>query len=112
MMTKRKPAADAKTEQRLREMIEEATVDCYDEEEQVTGFFTMIEENLKLPFDTEVLGVKVKVVAVELNDAHDLVAVCQRDKHTQRISLLDLPLPDPPPEGADWIAAWRLWGGH
>ena len=36
-------------------MIEEATVDCYNESEQITGWFTMIEENLAVPFETIVL---------------------------------------------------------
>ena len=34
---------------RLAEMIEEATVDCYNESEQVTGWFTMIDDNLRSP---------------------------------------------------------------
>lgn len=37
---------------RLEAMVAEATVDCYNESEQVTGLFTMIEENLELPFKT------------------------------------------------------------
>lgn len=37
---------------RLDAMIEEATVDCYNEDEQLTGMFTMIEDNLALPFET------------------------------------------------------------
>lgn len=43
----------------LDQMIEEATVDCHDESEQLTGWFTMFEENLELPFETTVLGVTV-----------------------------------------------------
>ncbi|HEX3956476.1 MAG TPA: hypothetical protein VHZ03_07565 [Trebonia sp.] len=39
----------------------EATVDCYNEEEQVTGFFVMIADNLAVPFETTVLGVTVTV---------------------------------------------------
>ncbi len=27
------------------------------------------------------------------------------------ISVLDLPLPEPPPKGAQWIAAYRRWAG-
>ena len=37
---------------RIQELIEEATVDAYDEEEQFAGFFTMIEDNVKTPFQT------------------------------------------------------------
>ncbi len=39
---------------RLAEMIEEATVDAYGESEQVTGWFTVIDEKLAVPFETMV----------------------------------------------------------
>jgi hypothetical protein len=35
---------------RLEELIEQATVACYNEEEQITGLFTMIEDNIAVPF--------------------------------------------------------------
>lgn len=34
-------------------LVEEATVDCYNESEQATGLYTMIEDNLQSPFETE-----------------------------------------------------------
>jgi hypothetical protein len=39
------------------------------------------------------------------------VADCVRDGHHQAISVFDLPLPEPPPKGAQWIAAYRHWAG-
>jgi hypothetical protein len=42
---------------RLEEMIEQATVDAYNESEQITGWFTMIDEKLAVPFETTVLVV-------------------------------------------------------
>jgi hypothetical protein len=36
-------------------------VDAYGESEQATGFYTMIENDLCLPFETEMLGVTVSV---------------------------------------------------
>lgn len=84
----------------LDKLIEEATVDCYNEEEQATGFFTMIEENLALPFATRVLGVEASLVAVEMDDDGGLEAVCERGGERQRIGLTNLPLPSPPPSGA------------
>jgi hypothetical protein len=44
---------------KLQEMIEAATADAYGEQEQATGGLTMIEENLAVPFETMVLGVRV-----------------------------------------------------
>ena len=98
---------------RLDGLIEEAIVDCYDEYEQAAGLFTMVEENLDLPFTTRVLGVEVEVVAVEQDDdGLGIVAVCERDGEEQSIPLADLPLPSPPPEGHEWIAAYRRWARH
>ena len=42
----------------LEEMIEAATIDCYSESEQVTGFFILINENLAVPFETTVFGLQ------------------------------------------------------
>ena len=90
-------------------MIEQATVDAYNESEQATGFFTMLEENLRVPFATRVLGVEVTVERVDLTDDDRIVAVCSRGRHRQRLAILDLPLPDPSPAGAEWIEAYRAW---
>src|SRR5262249_55909407 len=82
---------------RLDAMVEAATVDCYDEDEQVSGLYTMIADNLALPFQTVVLGVDVTVKDVDLTDRGEIVALCSRGRFRQPISILDLPLPVPPP---------------
>jgi hypothetical protein len=89
-------------------MVKEATIDCHDEEEQLTGLATMIEENLEVPFQTTVLGIMVTVTRVA-HASHGLVAECVRGGHKQAIHVLDLPMPEPPPKGAEWIAAYRHW---
>jgi hypothetical protein len=48
------------TPRQLDKLIEEATVDCYNGEEQASGFFAMIEENLTLPFRTCILALKCR----------------------------------------------------
>jgi len=90
-------------------MIEEATVDAYGDPEQTVGFFTMMEDNLAVPFRTELLGVEVTVERLALTDEDGIVAVCARGRSRQRIPILDLPLPTPAPHGAEWIEAYRLW---
>jgi hypothetical protein len=94
---------------RIESLVEEATVDTYDEAEQAGGFFTMIEENLGVPFSTVVLGVEVTVKRIDMIEGDEIVAVCSRGKDSQRIPILDLPLRSPLPEGAEWIAAYRYW---
>jgi len=95
----------------LDRLVEEATVDAHNESEQASGFYSMMEEYLAVPFTTELLGVTVTVVGVDLTEDDRIVAVCRRGKERQRISLLDLPLPEPPPKGAEWILAFRRWVG-
>jgi len=96
---------------RLEEMIEAATVDCHDESEQMMGWFTMLDENLVVPFETMVLGVPVTVERVDLNRSEQIVAVCARGRDRQALPILDLPLPTPRPDGAEWIEAYRHWHG-
>ena len=93
----------------LDALIAEATVDCYNESEGVTGFYTMLEEHLTMPFQTVVLGVDVTVTGLDLTEDGHITAVCTRGTATQRVPLLDLPLPMPKPEGGVWIDAYRRW---
>ena len=95
----------------LEAMIQAATIDCYNESEEVTGWFTMIEESLAVPFETRVLGVPVTVERIALSGADQIVAVCSRGPDRQALPILDLPLPRRRPEGAEWIDAYRHWLG-
>ena len=94
---------------RLEGMISEAVVDCHNDSEQAMGLFNMIDEKLRLPFPTIVLGIQVTVEKIDLNEAGEIVAVCARGPERQRIPLMDLPLPPIRPEGAEWIEAYRRW---
>ena len=109
-MTSKKAKARSKpSTAELYAHTEEAIVDAYDASEQRTGFYTMLENDLSLPFKTEVLGMEVTVERVDLTDDEEIVAVCRRGKARQRIRILDVPLPDPPPKGWEWIEAYRRW---
>jgi len=96
---------------RLAAMIEAATVDAYGESEQTSGWYTMLEEHLALPFDTTVFGVLVKVTRLDLRGDNDIVAICTCGRKRQSVSILDLPLPAPKPAGVEWIEAYRHWVG-
>ena len=105
------PGTDARaiSKARLDELVEEATVDCYGESEQISGFFNMLEEHLAVPFKTSLLGVEIVVESIDITDEEEIVALCRRGRSRQRISILDLPLPRPRLAGAEWIAAYRHW---
>jgi hypothetical protein len=93
----------------LDALVEEATVDCYDEGEQVASLYTMIVDNLETPFSTTVLGVEVTVEDIDMTGNDNIVVYCARGATRQAISVLDLPMPTPPPPGAEWIEAYRHW---
>jgi hypothetical protein len=95
----------------LAAMAEDATVDCHGDDEQAMGFHTMIMDNLKVPFVTSVLGVDVAVEDIDLAYDGAILAICARGDIRQAIRVVDLPLPAPPPAGADWIEAYRYWLG-
>ena len=95
----------------LDELVEEAIVDAYGEDEQLTGFYTMIEENLALPFTTRVLGAEVTVESIELTDC-GIAAICVRGTHRQAIAICDVPLPAPLPPGSEWISAYGHWASR
>jgi hypothetical protein len=93
----------------LDEMVEHATVDCYNDSEQACGLFTMLDEALAVPFETSVLGETVTVTAVDLSVDDQIVAVYARRGARQSVPLLDLPLRSPSPAGTEWIEAYRYW---
>jgi hypothetical protein len=71
----------------------------------------MFENHLDLPFDTDVLGVRVTVEAIEQRDDNRIVAMCKRGKERQAIEITELPVPTPRPPGSEWIEAYRHWRG-
>ncbi|MEW1914340.1 calcium-binding protein [Kitasatospora sp. NPDC085895] len=92
----------------LDRLVDEAIVDAYGQDEEESGLFAMVQDHLSVPFTTTVLGVEVNVIGVDLT-ASGIVAVCARGSQRQAVGLLDLPLPTPAPEGAQWIEAYRHW---
>jgi hypothetical protein len=96
----------------LEALIDEATMDAYGLEEASTGFYTVLVDELDLPFRTEVLGVAVTVTELDLPPGGPVTAICKAGRSRQRVGLLDLPLPDPLPSGSEWIDAYRLWSSR
>jgi hypothetical protein len=71
----------------------------------------MFEEHLSLPFETTLLGVVERVVALDLRDENSIVAICTRGCKRQSVPILDLPLPLPRPVGVEWVETYRCWIG-
>lgn len=94
---------------RLDALIQDATVDAYNEAEQATAFLTVIEEHVTMPFAASVCGETVTVEGVDLADARTVVALCRRRGKQRPVRLDELELTAPRPRGAEWIAAYCHW---
>jgi hypothetical protein len=106
-MTRKKSSGES---ERLRALIKEATVDCYDFEEQHQGLLNMIEENVICPFPARVLGEPVEVTALEFTDTGSNVkAVCRHKGKDYRIDISSLEFGKQRPEGFEWIEAYLEW---
>jgi hypothetical protein len=106
-MAKRK---SNKERERLRALIEEATVDCYNEEEEHTGFLTMVEDNLVCPFRAKVIGEEVEVTGFEWPKyPGGLLAVCQYKGKKHKVDITSLEWIEPRPKGFEWVEAYLAW---
>jgi len=98
------------TEEQLDALIEEATVDCYDNYECLIGFSVMIQDNIHAPFPAKVVGEEVTVTDVTEDD-NTILAVCQRNGKEYKVNILDLEADYFKIKGSEWIAAYRAWHG-
>ena len=99
-----------RTSPRIRELIEEAIVDAYGDEEQEVGFLTMLQDNLPFPFRALVVGEEVEVTGLD-QGVHErgIMAICKRKGKKYRISVTSLEFAGQPPEEAEWIEAYKAW---
>jgi len=95
---------------RLEELIDEATTDCHDEDEQHSGLLTMIEDNVDCPFRAKIVGEQVEVIEFEWpKSGYGLYAICERDGKRHRVDINSLEWVKPYPDGFEWIEAYLLW---
>ncbi|MCI0721011.1 MAG: calcium-binding protein [Acidobacteria bacterium] len=96
---------------KVRRAFEEAIIDCYGEYEQHSGLLTMIEQEVKFPFQAQVLGNIVKVVGMEWpdDDEFGLDFVCEHKGKRHRVEARSVDLVSPFPEGHLYIAAYLDW---
>jgi uncharacterized small protein (DUF1192 family) len=95
----------------LDALIEEVTVDCYDEDEQLQGFQNAFDEDASFPCPGTVIGEDVHVLSVTTtSNRRELIAACQRNHHHYEIALLDINL-TADPGTTRLIAAYRRWIG-
>jgi hypothetical protein len=104
-----KPSSTAK-QKRLRALIEEATVDCYNEGEAWQGFVCVLEENVSCPFTAKVLGETVEVTALRGSQRGPGVeAICQYKGKDYPIDITSLEWPKQKPQRFEWIEGYFEW---
>ena len=95
----------------VKEALEEATVDAYNEDEQHTGLLTAIQEELAFPFQAQVLGSTVTITDMEWpeDDEFGLDLIVERDGIRHRIEARSVQLLPPFPDGHLVLAAYLDW---
>lgn len=102
-------------EERLEALLEEATIDCYDEEEEFAGILVTLDEGIQFPLQAKVLGQVVEVIG--LDEARSslrrgILATVRAGDQESRFPLSELEFIDPDPTSAEWLAMYRYWLGE
>ncbi len=101
------PARQADPE--LDSLIDEITVDCHDEDEQLMGFEAAFDEDGNFPCQGTVIGEDVDVLSVSRGDNRsELIATCQRGGQRYEVALLDIDL-QADLTTSRLLAAYRHW---
>lgn len=97
----------------LKLLIEDATMDCYNRDEAMYGFLTVLEENLPFPFPARVVGEEVEVTGLDMDEVESIVARCYRKGKRYKVSLSRIEYDPEEVEGSEWIEAYNYWvKGH
>lgn len=99
----------------IERLIEEGTVDCYDQHEAEMGMLISVMEGVETPFSAQVMGEAVDVLRLEESEKDGSIqAVCKKQNDSKRysIALSSLEWVEPLPEGYEWIAAYFHWRNH
>lgn len=95
----------------LRQLIEEATVDCYDEYEEFWGFLATVEDALPFPFWATVLGEKVNVMGIgeQSSERRGILVDLEKNGRIYTFPLSEIDVDELKGDTAAWVAAYQLW---
>jgi hypothetical protein len=97
------------TTKELDALIEEVTVDAYNESEQLTAFETGFDEVAKFPCQGTVIGEDVEVLSLAADDDRgELVATCRRAGRRYKVALQEVDLRSDP-DTLRLVAAYKRW---
>ena len=99
-------------EKRLQELLEQAVVDCYNEEEEFGGVLCTLEDNLSFPLQAEAMGERVAVIGLDSRRSslrNGIVARVRKGDKEYTVGLSELVIVDPDPTSAEWVEMYRYW---
>jgi hypothetical protein len=96
---------------KIRALIDEATTDSNDENDEHAGLLGMIREEVTCPFPARAQGEEVECIRFEWpKKGYGLNALCRtRTGKTRVVDIADLEWVDPLPSGYQWIEAYFAW---
>ena len=98
----------------LEALLEEATVDCYGEDEEFWGVLYTLDSRLSFPLQARVLGETVTLVGLDDERSglrRGVMARVHKGDVEYTVALSELEILDPDPVSAEWLAAYRYWLG-
>jgi calcium binding protein len=96
----------------LQTLIQEITVDCNDDDEELMGFENAFDEQADFPCPGTVIGEEVTVLSVATkNGRRELLAICEHHGRRYELALLDIQL-HTDPTTQRLVAAYRHWASY
>lgn len=103
---------ERKKKEELNDLVDEITVDAYNDDEQLCAFRQVFEDEVALPMEAVLIGEPVEVLSIDYdgNERRGLIARCRRGSSVYTVAAQDLTFPDGS-NASHFIAAYRLWLG-
>lgn len=95
----------------IKDCIEIATVDAYDESEIATGWYNCLDEILCEIKEIKVLGFTVKFEKIDIDSMDSVVVLCKSGKNSAQISLVSVEWINLSKVQKLWIDAWKKYYG-
>jgi hypothetical protein len=80
-----------KRDDEVDRLVEVITADCYNPSEQVASFYEIVLEEVSLPTQADVLGIRVDVLGIDIaGHGEQMTAMCRRGDTEQSLHLSNL----------------------
>ena len=97
---------------RLKELIEEATIDCYGEDEQFSGMLYALDDELNFPLVATLIGETVEFIGLDGKSSSPYRGIVAHVHHKGQefsVSLADLHISNADSHSIEWLAAYHYW---